>query len=151
MHDGDTHDYRPGGGNRAPVCRTPGRRHDRDARCRYAMKILYKPFGLVLGVLAGIVSQKLFNAVWGIFDKEEPPKPTTERADWPKVIAAAAVQGITFRVTRATVDRLGAQGFRYFTGIWPGEREQEKSQAAEAVREAGAPPRPGRGSAAGHP
>ena len=98
------------------------------------MKILYKPFGLVLGVLAGIVSQKLFNAVWGIFDKEEPPKPTTERADWPKVIAAAAVQGVTFRVTRATVDRLGAQGFRYFTGILPGEKEQEESQAARAVR-----------------
>jgi len=98
------------------------------------MKLLYKPIGLVLGLLAGLASQKLFNAVWGIFDKEEPPKPTTEQADWPKVIAAAAVQGVTFRVTRATVDRLGAQGWRYFTGFWPGEREQEQSQAAEAVR-----------------
>jgi uncharacterized protein DUF4235 len=98
------------------------------------MKFVYKPFGLVLGILAGLVSQKLFNAVWGIFDEEEPPKPTTEEANWPKVIAAAAVQGVTFRVTRATVDRLGAQGFRYFTGFWPGERYQEKSQAAEAVR-----------------
>jgi uncharacterized protein DUF4235 len=98
------------------------------------MKILYKPFGIVLGLLAGLISQKLFNAVWGIFDKEEPPKPTTEEANWPKVIAAAAVQGLTFRVTRATVDRLGAQGFRYFTGIWPGEKHQEESQASEAVR-----------------
>jgi hypothetical protein len=98
------------------------------------MKILYKPFGLVLGLLAGLISQKLFNAVWGIFDKEEPPKPTTEEAVWLKVIAAAAVQGVTFRVTRAAVDRLGAQGFRYFTGIWPGEKHQEESQAAEAVR-----------------
>ncbi len=98
------------------------------------MKILYKPFGIVLGIVAGIVSQKVFNAVWGIFDKEEPPKPTTEEAVWLKVLAAAAVQGVTFRVTRATVDRLGAQGFRYFTGIWPGDKHQEKSQAAEAVR-----------------
>jgi uncharacterized protein DUF4235 len=98
------------------------------------MKILYKPFGIVLGIVAGFVSQKLFNAVWGIFDKEEPPEPTTEQAVWPKVIAAAAVQGVTFRVTRAAVDRLGAQGFRYFTGIWPGEKRPEKSQAAEAVR-----------------
>ena len=49
-------------------------------------------------------------------------------------IAAAAVQGVTFRVTRAAVDRLGAQGFRYFTGIWPGEKHQEESQAAKAVR-----------------
>jgi hypothetical protein len=99
-----------------------------------AMKIFYKPFGIIVGLLAGFVSQKLFNAVWGIFDKEEPPKPTTEEANWPKVIAAAAVQGVTFRVTRATADRLGAQGFRYFTGIWPGEKQQEKSQAAEVAR-----------------
>jgi len=106
----------------------------RDCEVYLPMKIVYKPFGLVLGVLAGILSQKVFNAVWGIFDKEEPPKPTTEEADWPKVIAAAAVQGVTFRVTRATVDRLGAQGFRYFTGFWPGEKHQDESQAAEAVR-----------------
>jgi len=98
------------------------------------MKIVYKPFGLIVGLLAGLVSQKLFNAVWGIFDKEEPPKATTEQAAWPKVIAAAAIQGVTFRVTRAAADRLGAQGFRYFTGIWPGEKEQEKSQAAQVVR-----------------
>jgi Protein of unknown function (DUF4235) len=98
------------------------------------MKILYKPFGLIVGLAAGLVSQKVFNAVWGIFDKEEPPKPTTEEANWTKVIAAAAVQGVTFRVTRAAADRLGAQGFRYFTGIWPGEKEQEKSQAAQVVR-----------------
>ena len=98
------------------------------------MKIVYKPFGLIVGLLAGLVSQKLFNAVWGIFDKEEPPKATTEEAAWAKVIGAAAVQGVTFRVTRAAVDRLGAQGFRYFTGIWPGDKEQDKSQAAEAVR-----------------
>src|SRR3954464_3679224 len=98
------------------------------------MKILYRPFGLVLGILAGIVSQMSVNAVWGIFDEEEPPKATTEEADWAKVIAAAAVQGVTFRVTRATVDRLAAQGSRSFTGVGPGEKHQEESQAAEAVR-----------------
>ena len=99
-----------------------------------AMKLIYKPFGIVIGILAGVLSKKLFQAIWGIFDEEEPPKPTTERATWPKVIAAAAVQGVTFKVTRAAVDRAGAKGFAYFTGVWPGEKEQEESQAAEAVR-----------------
>ena len=98
------------------------------------MKILYKPFAIVLGLLAGFASQKLFNAVWGIFDDEEPPKPTTQEAGWPKVIAAAAVQGVTFRVTRAAVDRFAAKGFEYFTGIWPGEKRPEESQAARALR-----------------
>ena len=99
-----------------------------------AMKLIYKPFGIVIGILAGVLSKKLFQAIWSIFDEEEPPKPTTERATWPKVIAAAAVQGVTFKVTRAAVDRAGAKGFAYFTGVWPGEKEQEESQAAEAVR-----------------
>jgi hypothetical protein len=98
------------------------------------MKLLYKPFGIVFGILAGILSQKLFEAVWGIFDKEEPPKPTTRDTSWPKVLGAAAVQGVTFKVTRAAVDRVGAEGFHYLTGAWPGPKQTEKSEAAEAVR-----------------
>jgi hypothetical protein len=35
------------------------------------------------------------------------------------------VEGLTFRVTRAAVERAGAKGFRSLTGTWPGEREPE--------------------------
>jgi hypothetical protein len=98
------------------------------------MKIVYKPFGIIIGLLAGFVSKKVFNVIWGVFDKEEPPKPTTKESKLPKVLAAAAVQGLTFRVMRAAVDRAGARGFEFFTGIWPGDKRQEKSQASEALR-----------------
>jgi hypothetical protein len=98
------------------------------------MKLIYKPFGIVFGILAGILSKKAFEAVWGIFDNEEPPKATTQETTWPKVIGAAAVQGVTFKVTRAVVDRSGAKGFHYLTGAWPGEKRPEESQAAEVVR-----------------
>jgi hypothetical protein len=98
------------------------------------MKLLYKPFGIVLGLLAGLLAKRLFDAVWGVFDTEEPPKPTTREADWSKVLAAAAVQGVTFKVTRAAVDRAGAKGWNHLFGVWPGDKEQEKSQAAELVR-----------------
>jgi hypothetical protein len=98
------------------------------------MKLIYKPFGIILGLLAGFVSTKLFNVVWGIFDNEEPPKATTRDADLPKILAAAAVQGVTFKVTRAAVDRAGAKGWDHLFGVWPGDKKQEKSQAAEAVR-----------------
>ena len=98
------------------------------------MKFIYKPFGLIMGILSGIFAKKLFEAIWGIFDKEEPPKPTTQETTWPRVLAAAAVQGITFKVVRATVDRSGAKGFNWLTGIWPGDKRPEKSEAAEAVR-----------------
>src|SRR6195952_3936757 len=98
------------------------------------MKLAYKPFGIVLGIVAGILSKKVFNVVWGLFDKEEPPKPTTQEADWQKVLAAAAVQGVTFKVTRAAVDRAGAKGWDHLFGVWPGPKRQETSQAAEIAR-----------------
>jgi uncharacterized membrane protein YeaQ/YmgE (transglycosylase-associated protein family) len=98
------------------------------------MKLIYKPFGIIIGILAGLVSKKIFETIWGIFDKEEPPKPTTLQTTWPKVIGAAVVEGVTFKVTRAAVDRAGAKGFAQLTGFWPGEERAEESEAAEAVR-----------------
>jgi hypothetical protein len=90
-----------------------------------AMKLIYKPFGIVIGILAGLLSKRLFEFIWSKIDEEEPPKPTTEIAPWTKVLAAAAVQGVTFKVTRAAVDRAGAKGFAHLTGVWPGEHRPD--------------------------
>ena len=98
------------------------------------MKLIYKPFGIVFGLLAGQASKKLFAAIWGIVDDEEPPKPTTRQTSWAKVIGAAAMQGVVFKLVRAVVDRNMAQGFHFLTGTWPGPETTDKSQAAEAVR-----------------
>lgn len=98
------------------------------------MKLLYKPFGIVIGLLSGLVAKQLFSALWGVFDEEEPPKPTTRDSSWAKVLGAAAVQGVTFKVVRALVDRGTAKGFANLTGAWPGPETTGKSQAAAAVR-----------------
>jgi uncharacterized protein DUF4235 len=89
------------------------------------VKLLYKPFGIVAGIIAGLLSKKIFEQVWGLLDKEEPPEATTKYATWPKVLGAAAVEGVTFKVTRAAVDRAGARSFEALTGVWPGEKEPE--------------------------
>ena len=36
--------------------------------------------------------------------------------------------------TALFVDRAGAKGFAHLTGYWPGPKETEESEAAEAVR-----------------
>jgi hypothetical protein len=90
------------------------------------MKLIYKPFGIALGILAGVLGKRLFNVAWSKIDEEDPPKPTTELAPWPKLIAAAALQGVIFRVTRTLVDRYGAKGYAYLTGVWPGERRPDR-------------------------
>jgi Protein of unknown function (DUF4235) len=89
------------------------------------MKLIYKPFGIIFGILAGFLSKKLFDWIWSKFDDEEPPEATTEIAPLPKVLGAAALQGVTFKVTRAAVDRAGARGFAHLTGVWPGERRPD--------------------------
>lgn len=89
------------------------------------MSLIYKPFGLIAGILAGLVARRLFSALWGVVDDEEPPEPTTERASWPRVLGAAAMEGLTFSVVKAAVDRAGARGFQHLTGAWPGDREPD--------------------------
>ena len=69
------------------------------------MKLIYKPFGLMLGILAGLVGRKVFDQVWTKIDDQDPPKGTDEQATWPKIVAAAALQGVIFKVTRVVVDR----------------------------------------------
>ena len=89
------------------------------------MKLIYKPFGLILGIIAGLLGRRLFDFAWKKIDDQEPPEPTTKYAPWAKVIAAAALQGVIFRVTRVVVDRYGAIGWHYLTGSWPGEKRPD--------------------------
>jgi len=92
------------------------------------MGLIYKPFGIALGILAGLLGKRIFDFVWTKIDDEDPPKATTEEADWPKILTVAAVQGVIFRTTRVVVDRYGAKGFAYLTGVWPGEKRPDPEQ-----------------------
>jgi len=91
------------------------------------MKLLYKPFGLLAGIVSGLLARRLFTVVWGAIDDEEPPESKTERASWPRVLAAAAIQGAVFSGTRAVVDRVGARAFQHLFGVWPGERKPDEA------------------------
>ena len=89
------------------------------------MGLIYKPIGIILGIVAGLVGKRLFNFAWTKIDDEDPPKGTTEIAPWGKILGAAALQGVIFQTTRVVVDRYAATGWRYLTGSWPGEKRQK--------------------------
>jgi hypothetical protein len=83
-------------------------------------KLLYKPVGLILGAIAGVIAGKLFEQVWGMFTDRVPADPEDREASWGEVLVSAAISGAIFTAVRAVVQRGGAKGFERATGIWPG-------------------------------
>ena len=88
------------------------------------MKILYKPFGIIASLIGARIAKAVFSSLWSRIDEQEPPKPTTEEASFPKVVGAAALEAATVAGIGAAVDRAGARAFHYLTGIWPGDKRQ---------------------------
>lgn len=89
------------------------------------MKLIFAPIGIVAGLLAGLVAKKGFERLWAIFDEAEPPEPDQREATYPKLVAALAVEGATFRLTKGVVDHAIRAGFARLTGTWPGEQQAE--------------------------
>lgn len=90
------------------------------------MKLIFAPFGIVAGLLAGLIAKKGFEQIWSVFDSEEPPAPDQEDASYPKLIAALLVEGAVFRATKGVVDHAIRRGFAGATGRWPGESSADE-------------------------
>ena len=89
-------------------------------------KLLFIPFSVIGGLLAGQIAKKVFDVIWGLFDDEEPPEGEHRDAAWGKLLVAAAIQGAIFRAVREAADRGSRQAFESITGTWPGEEEPDK-------------------------
>jgi hypothetical protein len=89
------------------------------------MKILFLPFSLIGGLLAGIIGRRLFQRIWSLIDREEPPEPEHRDVSWGKLIAALMLEGAIFRATRGAVDKATREAFSRLTGSWPGEERPE--------------------------
>jgi hypothetical protein len=80
----------------------------------------YKPVGLVLGAVAGMIAGALFKRLWHVVsDSDGAPQATDEDRGWGEILVAAALQGAVFAIVKAAVDRGAAEGIRKLTGRWP--------------------------------
>jgi hypothetical protein len=85
-------------------------------------KVLYRPFGLLFSVLAGLLAGVVFRWLWRFFsDQEDTPKAKESEYGWRSVVSAAALEGAIFGLVKAAVDRGGARAFQKLTGSWPGD------------------------------
>ncbi|MET9926060.1 MULTISPECIES: DUF4235 domain-containing protein [unclassified Streptomyces] len=83
-------------------------------------KIAYRPVGLALGAVSGMIAGAAFKKAWKLIEGEgDAPDALDEDRPWRQILLAAAVQGAIFAVVKATVERSGAQATRRVTGTWP--------------------------------
>lgn len=88
-------------------------------------KILFIPFSVGGGLLAGVVAGKVFDQIWGLIDQEEPPQAGHRDVSWGKLMAAAALEGAIFRMAKEATDHGSRHGFAQLTGAWPGQEEPD--------------------------
>jgi hypothetical protein len=85
------------------------------------MKVLYKPLGLIVSVLGGVMASQLFKQLWRLLPNSSDSAPASTDRDhgWKEIATAAALQGAIFGGVKAIVDRAAARGFERATGTWP--------------------------------
>ena len=85
------------------------------------MRFIYKPFAIIIGLIAGIIGKKVFQQLWGVVSDEDPADPDDRDAGWAEVLVSAAIGGAILKAVQALVVRGGAKGFERATGVWPGD------------------------------
>jgi uncharacterized protein DUF4235 len=92
------------------------------------MKLLYKPFAIVAGLVASRAAGAIFKRLWTFLAKEtEMPQALEQHRGWAEVVAAGLLQGAVFGGVKAFVDRAFASEYFRRTGVWPGKADDPKA------------------------
>ncbi|GAA5146807.1 DUF4235 domain-containing protein [Nocardioides marinquilinus] len=89
-----------------------------------AARILYKPWGVVGSILAGLIARQIFQRVATKVvpvDSDDPPKPLESEYRLKEILVTALIQGAIFAVVKALFQRGSARAFQRWTGEWPGD------------------------------
>ena len=90
-------------------------------------KLLFIPFSVVAGLVAGLLSKKALDLAWGLVDDEEPPEPGDREVSLAKLAVALTIQGAIFALVRGLVERGSRHAYYRFTGAWPGDEEPDRT------------------------
>ena len=84
-------------------------------------KILFAPFSIVAGLIAGVLARRTFDAAWRVVDDERAPEPKDRGVPVGKLVLALVLQGAISRAVRGLLDHGARRAFTNLTGSWPGE------------------------------
>jgi hypothetical protein len=91
------------------------------------MKVAFVPISLLGGLLAGLLGQKIFDAIWGRVAEQEPPQPEHREVRLAKLAVALIIEGAIFRLVKGLFDHAARRGFARMTGAWPGEEQPDRA------------------------
>lgn len=89
------------------------------------MGLVFRPVGILTGILAGILGKKAFGLVWGLIDDEDAPEPKYREIAIGKLIVALLIEGAIFAVLRGLAEHGARHGFARLTGEWPGQERPD--------------------------
>jgi hypothetical protein len=108
-------------------CAGPGTRPSHLGRAQsgihHLVKFVFIPISILGGLVAGAVSRKVLDRIWGLFDEEAPPTSKDRDIAWTKLAVAAVLQGAIFRLMKEVSDHYTRRAFYRTTGKWPGEKK----------------------------
>ena len=89
------------------------------------MGLVFRPVGILCGIVAGMVGKKIFELVWGLIDDEDAPDPKYREIAIGKLLVALLIEGAIFGVLRGLADHGARHGFARLTGEWPGQERPD--------------------------
>jgi hypothetical protein len=98
------------------------------------LRLMYKPLGIVMGLIAARVGRKVFHSIWARFDDSPPPNPESGEASTTKMIAARALEAGVMAGVAAGFDHAGARIYHHLIGIWPGKPAQDDDDDGDEAR-----------------
>jgi hypothetical protein len=91
------------------------------------LKLMFIPFRVIGGFLAGKIATRLFRRLWALIDSEQAPAPEQREASLGKLAAGLALQGAVFQGVRGLVDHGSRVAFTRLTGRWPGAKRAKQT------------------------
>lgn len=91
------------------------------------MSLLFKPFGLIAGLIASRLAASIFDRVWKRVDGHGVPDPDVREDPGGRAIAAATLQAGIFAATSAATSRYGMHVFEHLFGRWPGKHREDEA------------------------
>jgi hypothetical protein len=94
------------------------------------IKLIFRPFSVVTGLLAGMLGKRLLRQFWRFLDNDQPPQAEERSIPITKLSLALILEGALFRLVKGLADHGSRRAFAHMTGAWPGGQAESAKKAS---------------------